>query len=113
MFTARRAAGHVVMERAGGCGAKGVPSDAPPLLCHDAFAGTFIRRDQAFGWECIMTVLLTAVVYAVAIGKPGFGNIGPLAVGFTLFASAFIGEPAMAARCMNGSLPARGARCSC
>lgn len=38
-------------------------------------------------------MLLTAVVHAVAISKPGFGNVGPLAIGYTLFASAFIGGP--------------------
>lgn len=40
-----------------------------------------------------MTFLLVSVVYAVAISKPGHGNIGPLAIGYTLFASAFIGGP--------------------
>ena len=32
------------------------------------------------------------VVYATAVAKPGHGNIAPLAIGFTLFASAFVGE---------------------
>lgn len=40
-----------------------------------------------------MTFVLVSVVYAVAISKPGHGNIGPLAIGYTLFASAFIGGP--------------------
>ena len=40
-----------------------------------------------------MTFLLCTVVYAVAISKPGFGVMGPLVVGYTLFASAFIGGP--------------------
>ena len=39
-----------------------------------------------------MTFLLVAVVYAVAIGKPSFTETGPLAVGFSLWASAFVGE---------------------
>ena len=39
-----------------------------------------------------MTFLLVAVVYAVAIGKPSFNETGPLAVGFALWASAFVGR---------------------
>lgn len=39
-----------------------------------------------------MTFLLVAVVYAVAIGKPSFVETGPMAVGFTLWASAFVGK---------------------
>ncbi len=35
---------------------------------------------QLFGWELVMTFVLVSVVYAVAISKPGHGNIGPLAV---------------------------------
>ena len=31
------------------------------------------------------------VVFATAVTKPGHGNIAPLAIGFTLFASAFVG----------------------
>lgn len=38
-----------------------------------------------------MTFLLVAVVYAVAIGKPSFTETGPIAVGFALWASAFVG----------------------
>ena len=40
-----------------------------------------------------MTFLLVVVVYAVAIGKPSFTETGPLAVGFALWASAFVGRP--------------------
>lgn len=47
---------------------------------------------MAFGWELTMTFLLVAVVYAVAIGKPSFVETGPLAVGFALWASAFVGQ---------------------
>ena len=47
---------------------------------------------MAFGWELTMTFLLVAVVYAVAIGKPSFVETGPMAVGFTLWASAFVGK---------------------
>lgn len=49
-------------------------------------------QGMAFGWELTMTFLLVAVVYAVAIGKPSFTETGPLAVGFTLWASAFVGR---------------------
>lgn len=31
------------------------------------------------------------VVFATAVTKPGHGSIAPLAIGFTLFASAFVG----------------------
>ncbi|KAI7845299.1 hypothetical protein COHA_001142 [Chlorella ohadii] len=61
--------------------------------CFTHLGGQFIRKDQLFGWELVMTFVLVSVVYAVAISKPGHGNIGPLAVGYTLFASAFIGGP--------------------
>jgi hypothetical protein len=39
-----------------------------------------------------MTFTLVSVVYATAICKPGHGVAAPLAIGFTLFASAFVGE---------------------
>ncbi|KAL4437267.1 hypothetical protein ABPG75_004406 [Micractinium tetrahymenae] len=61
--------------------------------CFTHLGGKFIRVDQLFGWELVMTFLLVSVVFAVAVSKPGHGNIGPLAVGYTLFASAFIGGP--------------------
>lgn len=38
-----------------------------------------------------MTFTLVSVVYAAAVAKPGHGNCAPLAIGFTLFASAFVG----------------------
>ena len=38
-----------------------------------------------------MTFTLVSVVYATAVSKPGHGVAAPLAVGFTLFASAFVG----------------------
>ncbi|KAL4439446.1 hypothetical protein ABPG77_008775 [Micractinium sp. CCAP 211/92] len=61
--------------------------------CFTHLGGKYIRVDQLFGWELVMTFLLVSVVFAVAVSKPGHGNIGPLAVGYTLFASAFIGGP--------------------
>lgn len=45
-----------------------------------------------FGWEIVMTFVLVSVVYAVAVGEPSFGNVGPLAVGLSLFAMVFAGE---------------------
>lgn len=58
-----------------------------------------------------MTFVLVSTVYAVAVTKPGHGNIGPLAVGFSLFASAFIGKAQcswlaeMSATPLIGNLP--------
>lgn len=52
-----------------------------------------ISIGQLYGWELIMTTLLIMVVYAVAVHRPGFGIVGPMAVGFTLFACACTGGP--------------------
>lgn len=46
-----------------------------------------------FGWETVMTFVLVSVVYAVAIGEPSFGVMGPFAVGLALFAMVFAGKP--------------------
>lgn len=62
----------------------------PGCFTHEG--GVTITKGQLFLWELIMTFVLVSTVYAVAVTKPGHGNIGPLAVGFSLFASAFIGE---------------------
>jgi len=64
----------------------------PGCFTHEG--GVTITKGQLFLWEMIMTFVLVSTVYAVAVTKPGHGNIGPLAVGFSLFASAFIGEQA-------------------
>ena len=45
-----------------------------------------------FGWETVMTFVLVSVVYAVAIGEPNFGVMGPFAVGLALFAMVFAGK---------------------
>ena len=45
-----------------------------------------------FGWEFVMTFVLVSVVYAVAVGEPSFGNVGPYAVGLSLFAMVFAGK---------------------
>jgi aquaporin TIP len=50
--------------------------------------GTGVSKAQAFGWELFSTFLLVATVYAVAIGKPSFGNVGPLAIGLSLWGAA-------------------------
>ena len=52
-----------------------------------------ITIGQLFGWELIMTTLLIMVVYAVTVHRPGFGIVGPMAVGLTLFACACTGGP--------------------
>ena len=44
-----------------------------------------------------MTFVLVSTVYAVAIGEPSFGVVGPFAVGLALFAMVFAGEPS---RCL-------------
>ena len=64
--------------------------DMPGCFTHEG--GVTITKGQLFLWELIMTFVLVSTVYAVAVTKPGHGNIGPLAVGFSLFASAFIGK---------------------
>ena len=48
-------------------------------------------RLQAAGWELIFTFILVSTVYAVAIGKPNFGNVGPLIIGLSLYACAASG----------------------
>lgn len=45
-----------------------------------------------FGWETVMTFVLVSVVYAVAIGEPSFGIMGPFAIGLALFTMVFSGE---------------------
>jgi len=50
-------------------------------------------RLQAAGWEFIFTFILVSTVYAVAIGKPNFGNLGPLIIGLSLYACASVGAP--------------------
>ena len=47
--------------------------------------------------QLIMTFTLVSVVYATAVAKPGHGACAPLAIGFTLFASAFVGARLRAA----------------
>ena len=42
-----------------------------------------------------MTFVLVSTVYAVAIGEPSFGVVGPFAVGLALFAMVFAGTPSL------------------
>ncbi|CAL5221141.1 g3278 [Coccomyxa viridis] len=65
--------------------------------CFTHLKGTATTRGQLWWWETIMTFLLVSVVFATAVTKPGHGNIAPLAIGFTLFASAFVGGPSTGA----------------
>jgi glycerol uptake facilitator-like aquaporin len=71
----------------------------PPQGCFTHLGGHFIRVDQLLGWELVMTFLLVSVVFAVAISRPGHGNIGPLAV---------VG--AAAGACAGGGQPVAGGR---
>lgn len=48
-----------------------------------------------------MTFVLVSTVYAVAIGEPSFGVVGPFAVGLSLFAMVFAGK-ATASCCTVG-----------
>lgn len=54
--------------------------------------GTGVSLGMLFGWETVMTFVLVSVVYAVAIGEPSFGVMGPFAVGLALFAMVFAGS---------------------
>ena len=54
-----------------------------------------------FGWETVMTFVLVSVVYAVAVGEPSFGNVGPYAVGLSLFSMVFAGQ--LAVFCLLGN----------
>ncbi|KAK9915252.1 hypothetical protein WJX75_006761 [Coccomyxa subellipsoidea] len=65
--------------------------------CFTHLKGIHTTTGQLWWWETIMTFLLVSVVYATAVTKPGHGNMAPLAIGFTLFASAFVGGPSTGA----------------
>ena len=56
-----------------------------------------------FGWEAIMTFVVVSVAYAVVIGDPSFGAMGPLAIGLSHLAMVFAGEPI--ACCLSLALP--------
>ncbi|KAK9841100.1 hypothetical protein WJX84_002453 [Apatococcus fuscideae] len=48
-----------------------------------------ISKGMAFGWECIMTFTLVAIVYSVALGEPNFGNVGPFVIGLVQAMASF------------------------
>lgn len=48
-----------------------------------------IFAGMLFGWELVVSFILVSLVYAVAIGKPSFGNIAPFAVGLSLIVDLF------------------------
>lgn len=69
--------------------------DSNSISRPDMFLGCNLRSLAAgmlFGWETVMTFVLVSVVYAVAVGEPSFGNIGPFAVGLSLFSMVFAGK---------------------
>ena len=68
------------------------PGDGSGPGCFTHTKGVIISKAQLFWWECIMTFVLVSVVYATAVTKPGHGSMAPLAIGFTLYASAAVGN---------------------
>ncbi|GAQ80844.1 aquaporin [Klebsormidium nitens] len=52
--------------------------------------GATTTNGQLFGWEFFNSFILVSVVYAVAIGSPSFGNVAPIAAGFTLVVVIFM-----------------------
>ena len=69
------------------------PGDGSGPGCFTHLKGVKISTGQLFWWESIMTFVLVSVVYATAVTKPGHGSMAPLAIGFTLYASAAVGPP--------------------
>lgn len=63
------------------------------------------------GWEAIMTFVLVSVMYAVAIGDPSFVAVGPLAIGLSLLAMVFAGEPIACCRLPWPWLPCPALHC--
>jgi glycerol uptake facilitator-like aquaporin len=63
-----------------------VPGAPRELGCHAPAGGASLG--QAFAFEFLMTLLLILTVYAVAIGEPSFGNVGPFAIGLSVTAGA-------------------------
>jgi hypothetical protein len=54
--------------------------------------GSDVHWYQAFAWELITTFILVFVVFSVALSEPNFGDVGPLIVGLTVTASAFVSK---------------------
>lgn len=47
--------------------------------------GPDARNAQIFGCEFLGTALLVATVFATAVSKKGFGNLAPLAIGYSIY----------------------------
>lgn len=54
---------------------------------------TGITGAQAFGWELVLTFVLVSAVYAVAVGEPNFGHLGPWVVGVAVWIAVLAGGP--------------------
>lgn len=52
------------------------------------FGPAGISHAQLFGLEFMATTLLIVVIYGVAVAQKGSGNVGPIAIGLTLLATA-------------------------
>ncbi len=52
------------------------------------FGPAGVSHAQLFGMEFMATTLLIVVIYGVAVSQKGSGNVGPLAIGLTLLATA-------------------------
>ena len=68
------------------------PGDGHGPGCFTHLKGVQISKLQLYLWEALMTFVLVSVVYATAVTKPGHGSMAPLAIGFTLYASAAVGS---------------------
>jgi glycerol uptake facilitator-like aquaporin len=44
-----------------------------------------ISSKQLFGWEILLTAFFIAAVYASMLGRPGHGDVSPLAAGLALY----------------------------
>ena len=58
------------------------------LLNPGCFGPVGISHAKLFGMEFMATTLLIVTVYGVAIAQKGSGNVGPLAIGLSLLATA-------------------------
>ena len=71
-------------------------------MCKAVLAGLLLAPHAAAPCR---TFVLVAVVYAVAIGEPSFGNVGPLVVGLALFTMVFAGSQYTGDTCALGKTP--------
>ncbi|DBB15366.1 TPA: hypothetical protein ACH3X3_003608 [Trebouxia sp. C0006] len=70
-----------------------------------------VSLGMLFGWKAVMTFVLVSVVYAVAIGDPSFGAMGPLAIGLSLLAMVFAGQPIACCLGLGSALPCPALPC--